>query len=359
VRIGILAPAWIPVPPPAYGGIEQIVALLARELAVMGHEVRLAAPPSSEVEGVRISSPLDRLPDAIGAAADDLLHVLRGLDLLRDVDVIIDHSGALGALMTAQSGTPAMHVVHGPLDPAPLQVYEAIAARAGLHLVAISQAQRDSAPHLPFLGVCHNGLDPSEPPFRAEPEGYLAFLGRMAPEKGAGEAIEIARRAGLPLLIAAKCREEAEREYFQRAVEPELGSDVVWLGEIRQREKYDLLAGARGLVFPIDWSEPFGMVMIEAMACGTPVLATPRGSVPEVVIDGETGFIRDSVDGLVEAAGRLGEIDRTRCRQHVADRFSGRAMARAYERVVGDLLAAGSGRPVVAAGARQDPAPDW
>jgi glycosyltransferase involved in cell wall biosynthesis len=248
-----------------------------------------------------------------------------------------------------------MHVVHGPLDPLPLQVYEAIAERAPLRLVAISEAQRHSGPHLPFLAVCHNGLDPSEAPFSGEPGDYLAFLGRMAPEKGAGEAIDIARKAGLPLRIAAKCREQPEREYFARAVEPQLGDDVVWLGEIGQGEKYELLAGARALVFPIDWSEPFGMVMIEAMACGTPVVATPRGAVPEVVLDGETGFVRDSADGLVEAIGRLGEIDRERCRRHVAERFSGRAMARSYERAIERLL----GGARTGSGGRRGNADGW
>jgi glycosyltransferase involved in cell wall biosynthesis len=350
MRIGILAPPWIPVPPPAYGGIEQIVALLARGLAAAGHEVVLVAPPDSRAEGSSIVAPLDRLPETIGDPADEWLHVLRGLEALEGVDVIIDHSGPLGALLTAQSGTPAMHVVHGPLDPTPLKIYEAIAAAAPLRLVAISRAQRNSGPGLPFAGVCHNGLDLSEAPFRERPDTYLAFLGRMAPEKGAAAAIAIARAAGLPLLIAAKCREDAERAYFERVVEPELGPDVVWLGELGAREKYELLAGARALVFPIDWSEPFGMVMIEAMACGTPVVATARGAVPEVVVDGSTGFVRSSPDDLVEAVGRLDEIDRGRCRLHVAERFSGEAMARRYERVIESVVRRGSGRPAVAPG---------
>jgi glycosyltransferase involved in cell wall biosynthesis len=354
VRIGILAPPWIPVPPPAYGGIEQIVALLARELAAAGHEVTLVAPPKSRVPGVTVVSPLEQLPETIGNAADEWPHVLPALELLEEVDVVIDHSGPLGALLTARGAVPAMHVVHGPLDPSPLRMYEAIARAAPLRLVALSRAQRDSAPGLPFVGVCHNGLDPGEAPFSERPEGYLAFLGRMAPEKGAAEAIAIARAAGLPLLIAAKCREDAEREYFARVVEPELGADVVWLGELGQREKYELLAGARALVFPIDWSEPFGMVMIESMACGTPVVATPRGAVPEVVVDGMTGFIRRTPDELIEAVGRLDEIDRALCRRHVAERFSGEAMARAYERVIEDLVGRRSGRPAVPRDARAD-----
>jgi glycosyltransferase involved in cell wall biosynthesis len=235
---------------------------------------------------------------------------------------------------------PGLHVTHGPLDAVPTEIYEGIARHfPRLRLVAISRAQRAMAPSLPFAGVCHNGLALETAPFRARPDGYLAFLGRMSPEKGPHDAILIARRAGLPLLIGAKCREPEEREYFARYVEPELGPDVVWLGELDAAEKYSLLAGARALLFPIAWPEPFGMVMIEAMACGTPVLATARGSVPEVVADGVTGFVRDTADELVEAVGRIGEIDRRACRRHVAERFSADAMTAGYERLVRGELA--------------------
>jgi glycosyltransferase involved in cell wall biosynthesis len=188
--------------------------------------------------------------------------------------------------------------------------------------------------------VCHNGLALDSAPFRAQPDGYLAFLGRMSPEKGPADAIRIARRAGLPLLIGAKCREPAEHAYFAQHVAPALGPDVVWLGELNAAEKYDLLAGARALLFPIAWPEPFGMVMIEAMACGTPVLATARGSVPEVVADGVTGFVRSTPDELVEAVARIGEIDRRACRRRVAELFSAEAMTAGYERLARSELPA-------------------
>jgi glycosyltransferase involved in cell wall biosynthesis len=155
----------------------------------------------------------------------------------------------------------------------------------------------------------------------------------MSPEKGAAEAIEVARAAGVPLRMAAKCREPEEREYFEREVRPRLGPDVEWLGELDGPRKHALLAGARALVFPIDWSEPFGMVMVEAMACGTPVIATRRGSVPEVVEEGVTGFVRDDLRGLVEAVGRLDGFDRLRCRRTVAERFSLERMIASYERL--------------------------
>jgi glycosyltransferase involved in cell wall biosynthesis len=349
LRIGLLAPPWVPVPPPSYGGIEQVVSTLGQGLLERGHEVVLVAPPGSSLPGAEVVSPLDSLPGLIGEPPADWRHALAGVDALGEVDVVIDHSGPLGALLTSRLPVPGLHVTHGPLDAVPTEIYEGIARHfPRLRLVAISRAQRAMAPTLPFAGVCHNGLALESAPFRARPDGYLAFLGRMSPEKGPHDAILIARRAGLPLLIGAKCREPEERAYFAKYVEPELGPDVVWLGELDAAEKYSLLGGARALIFPIAWPEPFGMVMIEAMACGTPVLATARGSVPEVVADGVTGFVRDTPDELVEAVGRIGEIDRRACRRHVAERFSADAMTAGYERLVRRELA-GRGRLHLAA----------
>ena len=334
LRIGLLAPPWVPVPPPGYGGIEQVVGTLATGLVERGHEVVLVAPPGSSLPGAELVSPLASLPGVIGEPAADWRHALAGLDALADVDVVIDHSGPLGALLISSLAVPGLHVTHGPLDAVPTEIYEGIARHfPRLRLVAISEAQRTMAPSLPFAGVCHNGLVLDQAPFRAEPDGYLAFLGRMSPEKGPADAIRIARGAGLPLLIGAKCREPTEHEYFARHVAPALGPDVVWLGELDAAGKYALLGGARALLFPIAWPEPFGMVMIEAMACGTPVLATARGSVPEVVADGVTGFVRATPDELVDTVARIREIDRGACRRWVAERFSADVMTTGYERL--------------------------
>lgn len=340
LRIGLLAPPWVPIPPSSYGGIEQVVATLADGLVERGHEVVLVAAPSSSLDGVRLVTPLASIPVAIGESAAEWRHALAGIDAFADVDVVIDHSGPLGALLTSRLAAPGLHVTHGPLDMVLTEIYTGIARHSPrLRLVAISDAQRAMAPGLPFAGVCHNGLALDSAPFRAQPDGYLAFLGRMSPEKGPADAIRIARRAGLPLLIGAKCREPAEHAYFARHVAPALGPGVVWLGELNTAEKYELLAGARALLFPIAWPEPFGMVMIEAMACGTPVLATARGSVPEVVADGVTGFVRATPDELVEAVARIDEIDRRACRRRVAERFSADAMTVGYERLARAELA--------------------
>jgi glycosyltransferase involved in cell wall biosynthesis len=348
LRIGMLAPPWVPVPPPSYGGIEQVVATLAEGLVERGHEVVLVAAPGSAVSGVEMVSPLALLPDIIGEPASDWRHALAGIEELADVEVIIDHSGPLGALLTSRLHVPGLHVTHGPLDAVPTEIYAGIARHSPeLRLVAISKAQRGMASHLPFAGVCYNGLALETAPFRPRPEGYLAFLGRMSPEKGPADAIRIAQRAGLPLLIGAKCREPAEHAYFAEHVAPELGADIVWLGELNAAEKYDLLAGARALLFPIAWPEPFGMVMIEAMACGTPVLATARGSVPEVVSDGVTGFVRATPDELIEAVARIGELDRRACRRRVAECFSADAMTAGYERLASAAIS-GHGQPAIA-----------
>lgn len=357
LRIGLLAPPWVPIPPPQYGGIEQVVAALAVGLVQRGHEVVLVAAPGSSLPGVDVVNPLASLPDTIGEPASDWRHALEGIDALGDVDIVVDHSGPLGALLTSRLKVPGLHVTHGPLDDVPTEIYAGIARHSPrLRLVAISKAQRAMASGLPFAGVCYNGIPLDSAPFRATPDGYLAFLGRMSPEKGPADAIRIARQAGLPLLIGAKCREPAEHAYFEAHVAPELGPDVVWLGELDAAQKFDLLAGARALLFPIAWPEPFGMVMIEAMACGTPVLATARGSVPEVVADGVTGFVRETPDELVEAVARIDEIDRHACRRRVAELFSAEAMTTGYERLIRAELA-GVHRPVISL-APVDPLPD-
>lgn len=337
----MLAPPWVPIPPPAYGGIELVVGLLGEGLARRGHEVVLVAAPGSRVEGVRIVAPLPALPPQIGSGGFELSHILGGLGELAECDVVVDHSGPLASVLLSHQAPPVMHVVHGPLDARSSGIYaEACAHAPNLRLAALSQAQRRLAPGLPYAGVCGNGVDVAAIPFRATSDGYLAFLGRMSPEKGADAAIAIARAARLPLRIAAKCREPEEIAYFERVVEPHLGPDVEWLGEIGPEQKYALLGGASALVFPIDWPEPFGMVMVEAMACGTPVLATRRGSVPEVVRDGVTGFVRDEPDQLVAAVERLADISRVRCRAHVERNFSAEAMTLSYERLLVPMASA-------------------
>ena len=314
-RVGVLAPPWVPLPPPAYGGIEAVVALLCERLAARGHDVMLVAAPGSEVEGVDLETPLPDLPDQIGLGGAELRHALAALDALADCDVVLEHAGPVPALLAScHLGAPVLHVTHGPIEGEPLEVYRAMVPKSpALRLIALSRAQWDAAPDLPFAAVCPNGIDLDDVPFSDRPGDYLAFLGRMAPEKGAAEAIAIARAAGLQLRSRPSAASRTSARYFERAVEPHMGPDVVWLGELGAGPRSTPCSPARRrCVFPISWPEPFGMVMIEAMACGTPVLATPCGSVPEVVGDGVTGFVRADPRALVGVVSALDEIDRAR-----------------------------------------------
>jgi glycosyltransferase involved in cell wall biosynthesis len=335
LRVGVLAPPWVPVPSPARGGVEGTVTALVLGLQARGHYVTLVAAPGSDLCGVRVLTPLTRLPERIGSPDDELRHVVAGAAALRaSCDVIIDHSGPMGAYLGGLGGQPVLHVLHAPLGAEQASTYELLAAETPvLRLVATSAAQCSRAPWLPYAGVVHNGVDVARLPFGRGEGGYLAYLGRTSPEGGAVEAIEVARAAGVPLRIAAERTRAEEHDDFRREVRPPLGPDVEWLGGLDPHRKHALLAGARGLIVPTSRSEPLATVMLEAMACGTPVIGMRRGSVPEMVEEGVTGFVRDDVAGLVEAVGRLGGFDRLRCRRTVAERFSLERMVASYERL--------------------------
>ncbi len=325
MRIGLIAPPWTPVPPPLYGGIELVVDELARGFDAAGHDVVLFTTGDS-------SCPVERrwvLPHAegmrIGAAVPELYHALAAYRELSDCDVIHDHTVA-GPLLAANAGTLAKVVttIHGPLIDELAALYRAMAGRATV--IAISHAQHAPAPDVPVATVIHHGIEAGNFPVGdggGDAEGpYCLFLGRMAPDKGAHRAIEVARRAGIRVLMAAKMREASEVRYFTEQVEPLLGPDAVYLGEVPHERKLELLGGASSLLFPIRWNEPFGLVMLEAMACGTPVLAFTEGAAPEVVEHGVTGFLCRDEDEMVEAMGNVAAIDRRDCRGAVEGYFS-------------------------------------
>jgi glycosyltransferase involved in cell wall biosynthesis len=343
LSIMIVAPPWLPVPPPAYGGTEAVAGQLARGLVERGHRVSMAAIAGSHVDGVDCIQTLDAPPECIGMAEPEWTHLLATCEAIEGVrpDVVIDHSGPLGAMLLADDQWPSLHVAHGRLDGMLGSAYDAVARRApSARLIAISRSQRELAPALPFVGVCHNGMAVDDVPFGPAGSGYLLFVGRMTADKGPAAAIDIARATGRPLVIAAKCREPEERRYFDTAIAPRLGPGVRWLGEVDATRRFRLMAAADALLFPIDWPEPFGMVMIEAMACGAPVLATRRGAVPEVVRDGVTGFIRDSAADLEACVHDIHRLDRRACRRHVEENFSHHALAAGYERMAMAVLSA-------------------
>jgi glycosyltransferase involved in cell wall biosynthesis len=332
VRIAILSPVWFPVPPPRYGGIEWIVSLLADGLAQNGHDVTLFASGDSTTKA-NLAYVFPEAPsEFIGQSAYELHHALGCYERADEFDVINDHSGALGAVLGAAVATPVVHTVHGPLDRRAGELYQQIARVAPrVGFISLSMNQRAPRPDLPWVANCPNALDLSAYPVHPHRGDYLLFIGRMSPDKGCHRAIEVAEAAGLPLKIAGKMQERLEEEYFEAAVRPHLGPDIEYLGEVSHSEKVDLLQNARVTLFPIKWQEPFGLVMIESMACGTPVVATRWGAVPEVIVDGKTGIIVAEHPEMVAAIPKADRIDPLECRRYVEEQFSAERMVRDYE----------------------------
>jgi glycosyltransferase involved in cell wall biosynthesis len=307
LRIGLISPVWFPVPPLRYGGTEAVVSLLADGLADAGHDVTLFASGDS-LTRAKLSYVYEQAPsERIGQTLPELHHCLACYERAEEFDVINDHSGLPAAAIGAVLERPALHTVHGPLDGEGGEIYEQIAHTApSVGLISLSLNQRRPKPHLPWVANCPNAIDLSLYPWAQQRGDYLLFLGRMGPDKGAHRAIAVARETGLPLKIAAKCREPKEIDYFHELIEPYLDDKIQYLGEVAHGEKVELLQLARATLFPIEWEEPFGLVMIESMACGTPVIATRYGAVPEVIEHGRTGII---VDDYREMAGALRQAD--------------------------------------------------
>ena len=332
LRIAVVSPVWFPVPPTGYGGIEWIVSLLADGLADAGHDVTLFASGESLTKA-KLACVFEHAPsEQIGQAGPDLRHALGCYVRADEFDVINDHSGMLAAALGGLVETPFLHTVHGPLGPPWGEVYARIArVSPRLGLISISLNQRRPAPDLPWVANVPNALELSLYPCKPHRGDYLLFLGRMSADKGAHRAIAVAFEAGLPLKLAGKCREPMERRYFEEYVEPHLGPQIEYLGEVTHGHKVELLQDARVTLFPIEWEEPFGLVMIESMACGTPVIATRRGAVPEVIEDGRSGIVVDEYREMPAAIEAADALDPWDCRAFVEERFS-------RGRMVGDYV---------------------
>ncbi|HEX9343426.1 MAG TPA: glycosyltransferase family 4 protein [Actinomycetota bacterium] len=350
MRIALVAPPWFSVPPDGYGGIESVVALLADGLAERGHEVTLFAPPGSRTRA-RLVAPLgeEQSPPA-GAVGDpwyEAAHAVAAYERAEEFDLLHDHTGPVGASIGAVSGATVVHTLHGPFTGPAKLLYGRLARK--LWFVAISESQRSFAPPgLRWAGVVYNGIAMDRYPFAAGRDrgDYLVFIGRVDEEKAPDLAVEAARRAGRKLLMCCKIQNEREERYWAEKVEPLLGrdgADVEVLGECDHDDKTRLLGGAAAVLFPVQWPEPFGLVMVEAMACGTPVVAWRNGSVPEVVEDGRSGFMVDSMDEFVAAIGKVDQLDRAAARDHVARRFSAEAMVDGYEEAYRRALAGHEG----------------
>jgi len=340
MRIAQVAPLVESVPPRLYGGTERVVAYLSDALVALGHDVTLFASGDSRtaarlVPCSRQALRLDRM------VHDPLPHAVVQLERVRQMagrfDVLHFHTDYLHFPLFRPIAERTVTTLHGRLDLPDLQpVFREFAE---MPLVSISDDQRAPMPPVRWLGTVHHGLPPGLCRFTAEPaSGYLAFLGRISPEKRPDRAIEIARRAGMPLKIFAKV-DRADKRYFQEQIKPLLDDPLVeFVGEIGDAEKSRALGDATALLFPIDWPEPFGLVMIEALACGTPVIAFRRGSVPEVLEHGRTGFIVDSVEEAVDAARDAHRLDRGAIRRRFEQRFTAERMARDYTALYNQLL---------------------
>jgi len=337
VRIGIVSTPWTALPPPAYGGIEGVVDRLARGYLAAGHDVLVAAPGDSTcpVPLVPGAPPAD--PDGIGLTEVELAHIVRSYKAMQEMDIVHDHT-LIGPLYRRRPpDVPIVSTLHGPFRPFLREAYQAMADDVAL--VAISHHQASTAQGVPITRVIHHGIDVDAVPFGDGSGGYFCFLGRMSPSKGVREAALVARKAGVPLRIGAKLQDKGEREYFECAVAPLLNSDVEYLGELNKEEKYDLLCGATAMLNPIQWAEPFGLVMLEALAAGTPVVTTPCGAAPEIVDDGVTGYIREDIDALAAVLPQVGNLDRKRCREEARRRFSTECMVTKHLELYNDVLA--------------------
>jgi glycosyltransferase involved in cell wall biosynthesis len=333
LNIALVAPPWFRVPPDGYGGIEQVVGDLANGLSAKGHHMTLLATGDDRTDADFVAT-FDETPGGLGtpqAEWVEAVHAARACDVLDRLapDVVHAHFSAKN-LIARDPGAPTVLTVHGPIDDATAALYASV---PNLALVAISDSLRRTRPELNWVSTVHNGIDVQRHRFAKEKEDFYVFLGRMSPDKGVDRAIWVARETGIPLVIAAKCSEPSERRYFVETIEPMLSGNIRYVGAVETDAKRQLLSSARALLFPIRWDEPFGLVMVESLASGTPVVATRRGSVPEIVVDGVTGCIADDADGLIEAVRRIDDIDPNACRRDALERFDRSRMCDSYEEV--------------------------
>lgn len=361
MRIAQVAPLYESVPPKLYGGTERVVSSLTEELVAQGHEVTLYASGDS-VTSARLVAVC---PESLRLTVDSKDYLARHVLMLDQVfsdmdnfDIVHFHIDYLHYLLSRRYSLCHLTTLHGRLDIPDLQpLYRSF---CDMPVVSISNAQRSPLSWVNWQGTVYHGLPLNRFKPHASHGKYLAFLGRISPEKGLDQAIEIAKRAGMELKIAAKI-DRVDQEYFDTVIRPLLKHPLIeFMGEIGYPEKNEFLGNAYALLFPIDWPEPFGLVMIEAMGCGTPVVAYPRGSVPEVMEHGVTGFVVPDVDAAVKALALIPELDRIQIRERFEQRFSAPRMAqdyvRIYRRLMGEETATLTLSEGVSVGRGNDPA---
>ncbi len=341
LRIAMVAPPWFELPPQGYGGTEAVAAALVDQLVDLGHEVTLVGSGENGTKAQNFVQVYADPPS--GLLGDPLPEVTLAAEAAKVLeaggfDVVHDHSLA-GPLLARSHDMPTVATVHGPSTGANGEYFERLGR--SIDVVAISEAQRRLNPRLNWVGTVHNAIDVESFPFAERKDDYVLWLGRFSPHKGADIAIDAARKAGRRVVLAGKLNEPSEYEYFESEISPRLGPYVEYVGEADAKLKRELFAGAYCLAFPIQWEEPFGMVMVEAMACGTPVIAIGRGSVPEVVEHGVSGKIVAPGDDFAAAIDGAAEIRPENCRRWAKEHFDLPVMAAGYERVY-RMLAEGS-----------------
>ncbi len=339
LRIAQVAPLFESVPPRLYGGTERVVAYLTEELVAAGHDVTLFASGDSHTSARLVPAcgqALRLKKDSIDELAPHVLMLQLVQDRTHHFDIVHYHIDYLHYPLSRNSVTPQVTTLHGRLDIPELKaLYEIY---DDMPVVSISESQRQSIPEANWLGTVYHGLPERQYKPRSSGGGYLAFLGRISPEKGPDKAIEIASRCGMELKIAAKI-EKKDWEYYEKNVSPLLDNPLVeFIGEVGEQDKCTFLSGAEALLFPIDWPEPFGLTMIEALACGTPVIAFNKGSVPEIIDHGKTGFVVENIDEAVHAVKNIGLINRNECRAAFDERFTAQRMASGYLKLYYQVL---------------------
>ncbi len=337
LRVAMLAPPWISVPPPGYGGVESVVSALTEALVGQGHAVTLFCAPGSASSAKVVTLLAESHPNEIERSLYEIDHVVRAFDAIEaaaqrgrfSFDVVHDHCGFTALALADRIDVPFVHTLHGPFTPSTAAFYAHHGHKAAL--VAISQAQLASAPPgLEPLCSIPNPIDLGAWPLTERKEDYLLWVGRITPEKGPHRAILAARAAGVPLVMAGVIQ-PGQQVFFDREIAPHIDGDRVrFLGEVGGSVKRSLFANARGLLMPIRWAEPFGMVIVEALACGTPVIAFPEGAARELVVHGETGFLVDSEQAMADAVSQLPAIAARACRTWVAEHCDVEVVASAY-----------------------------
>jgi glycosyltransferase involved in cell wall biosynthesis len=339
MRIAQIAPVIESVPPKKYGGTERVVYALTEELVKRGHEVTLFASGDSKTSAKLVSVypralREARLKDLYGANMLTMLNIGTAYERQDEFDIIHDHNGHISLPTANLARTPVVMTTHGAYSPEVKRVFQTLRRP---FVATISKAQGYPAPNLHYAGNAYNDLSMEHYPFSGEHDGYFLFVGRIANEKGVHHAIEVSQQLNIPLIIAAKL-DLADRPYFREYVEPYLSDQIRWVGEVDEEERNQLMSRAMCFLHPITWPEPFGLALIEAMACGCPIIAFDRGSIPEIILNQETGFVVHDLEGMLDAVENIESIDRARCREHVLANFSATRMADSYEEIYNKIL---------------------